>query len=200
MTLQVGITGGIGSGKSMVAKIFALLGIPIYDADTEAKKLMTSDEVLMQSIVQAFGEGSYHKDGSLNRAYLAQHVFNNSGSTTLLNSLVHPRVRIHYQNWTQEHAVFPYVIKEAALIYESGSYKQLDKVIAVYAPKSLRIDRTLKRDPQRTKEEVEAIIAKQWDDAIKMEKADYVIYNDDSELVIPQVLLLDKAFREQSDH
>lgn len=200
MTLQIGITGGIGSGKSMVAKIFALLGIPIYDADTEAKKLMTSDEVLMQSIVEAFGEASYYKDGSLNRSYLSRHVFNNSENASLLNSLVHPRVSNHYQNWAKEHAIFPYVIKEAALIYESGSYEQLDKVIVVYAPKALRIDRTLRRDPQRTKEEVEAIIGKQWDDAVKIEKADYVIYNDDSELVIPQVLRLDKTFREQSRH
>src|SRR5690554_5634244 len=101
MTLQIGITGGIGSGKSMVAKIFALLGIPIYDADTEAKKLMTSDEVLMQSIVEAFGEASYYKDGSLNRSYLSRHVFNNSENASLLNSLVHPRVSNHYQNWAK---------------------------------------------------------------------------------------------------
>ena len=196
MTLQVGITGGIGSGKSIVTRIFALLGMPVYDADTEAKKLMTSDKVLMQGIVQAFREESYNKDGSLNRPYLSYHVFNSSEKTNLLNSLVHPRVSNHYQKWVREHAKFPYVVKEAALIYESGSYKQLDKVITVYAPPSLRIARTLKRDPQRTQEEVEAIIGKQWDDAIKMERADYVIYNDDSQLVIPQVLLLDQTFRE----
>lgn len=195
MTLQVGITGGIGSGKSMVTKIFALLGIPIYDADTEAKKLMAMDERLVKGIIQAFGKQAYNEDGQLDRAYLSHHVFSSSEKTNMLNSLVHPRVGDHYREWTESHAAAPYLIKEAALLYESGSYKQLDKVIAVYAPKDLRIARTLKRDPQRTQEEVEAIMDKQWDDAIKMDRADYIVYNDDSQLVIPQVLLLDETFR-----
>ncbi len=198
MTLQVGITGGIGSGKSIVAKIFSLLGIPIYDADTEAKKLMATDKELMAAIRQAFGEEAYDKEGNLNRAYLSHHVFNDTENTNLLNSIVHPRVGNHYQKWTERHAKSPYVIKEAALIYESGSYKQLDKVIAVFAPKAIRIARTLKRDPQRTQKDVEAIIDKQWDDAIKLERADHVIINDDSQLVIPQVLSLDKIFRQKN--
>lgn len=200
MTLQVGLTGGIGSGKSIVAKIFSLLGIPIYDADTEAKKLMATDNELMVDIKQAFGEEAYNKDGDLNRVYLSQQVFNNSEKTVLLNSLVHPRVGNHYQEWVEQHAKSSYIIKEAALIYESGSYKQLDKVITVFAPKALRIARTLKRDPQRTREDAEAIIDKQWDDAIKMERADHVIFNDDSQLVIPQVLSLDQIFRQNGHH
>lgn len=200
MTLQVGITGGIGSGKSVVARIFSLLGVPIYDADTAAKKLMSTEEGLIAEIKKAFGKEAYHENGILNRAYLSQHVFNNSEKTNLLNSLVHPKVGIHYQKWAQQHAEHLYVIKEAALIFESGSYEQLDKVITVFAPKQLRIVRTLKRDTHRTEEQVAAIMNKQWDDAIKMERADYVIYNDDSQLVIPQVLSLDKVFRKASKH
>lgn len=195
MTLQIGITGGIGSGKSLIARIFSLLNIPIYDADTAAKELMTTDKELVASIMRAFGEAAYHKNGELNRSYLAQNVFNERGHVELLNNLVHPRVGLHYQEWVKQHKTAPYVIKEAALLYESGSYRQLDKIIVVFAPKEVRIERTLQRDLHRSKEQVLAIIDKQWDEAEKIEKADFVIYNDGTQLVIPQVLALDKRFR-----
>lgn len=195
MILQIGITGGIGSGKSLVTRIFSLLDIPIYDADTAAKKLMVTDEVLIFKIKNSFGEAAYFENGDLNRSYLAKNVFEDKGNVDLLNSLVHPRVGEDYQNWIEQQKTSPYVIKEAALLYESGSYQQLDKIIAVYAPEEVRIARTLKRDPQRSRDQVLAIIHKQLDDVEKMEKADFVIYNDDTQLVIPQVLKLDQHFR-----
>lgn len=197
-TLQIGITGGIGSGKSLIARIFSLLSIPIYDADTVAKMLMATDKELIASIKQSFGEAAYHKNGALNRPYLAQNVFNKSENVNLLNSMVHPRVGLHYKAWVKQHAPSPYIIKEAALLFESGSYKQLDKIIAVFAPEEVRITRTLKRDPQRSRDQVLAIIDKQMNEGEKMGKADFVVYNDDSQLVIPQVLALDKLFRNRA--
>ncbi|HCW08487.1 MAG TPA: dephospho-CoA kinase [Cytophagales bacterium] len=193
-SLRIGITGGIGSGKSLVCKIFSLLGAPIYDADSRAKKLMTEDQVLVKSIKEKFGSQSYLEDGSLNRAYLSDTVFNNSEQLQILNGLVHPRVAIDGENWFLQNQTARYAIKEAALLFESGAYKALDKIIVVTAPEDLRIQRVLNRDHERTRAAVEKIIHNQISETEKISRADFVIINDEQQLVIPQVLKLHERF------
>jgi dephospho-CoA kinase len=190
----MGITGGIGSGKSLVCKIFACLGIPVYDADSHAKDVMTTDGILISQIKKEFGDLSYQRDGTVNRDYLSKVVFNDSRRLEILNSLVHPRVGVHYGQWVEEHKDHPYVLKEAALLLEAGSYRSLDKIIVVYAPLELRIHRVLKRDTHRTREQVEAIINKQMPEEEKMQHADAVIRNDEQTLIVPQVLDLHHRF------
>jgi len=192
--LQIGITGGIGSGKSLVCKVFVCLGIPVYDADSHAKDVMTTDGILISQIKKEFGDLSYQRDGTLNRDYLSKVVFNDSRRLEILNSLVHPRVGVHYGQWVEKHKDHPYVLKEAALLLEAGSYRSLDKIIVVYAPLELRIHRVLKRDTQRTREQVEAIMKKQMPEEEKMQRADAVIRNDEQTLIIPQVLDLHHRF------
>ena len=188
--LQVGITGSIGSGKSLVCKIFQKLGTPVYDADSHAKELMTTDGILISGIKKEFGDLSYHGDGSLNRIYLAEHVFHNEEKLQRLNSLVHPRVAIDYDNWVKRHPFAEYVVKEAALLFEAGSYKLLDRIVVVHAPVDIRIKRVLKRDAHRTVEQIQAIVEKQMADDEKLKRADDIVVNDESVLLIPQVLKL----------
>ncbi len=192
--LRIGITGGIGSGKSLVCKIFAVLQVPVYDADSMARKLMTSDSVLIDQIKTEFGELSYQLDGSLNREYLRKEVFNDPVKLEKLNQLVHPRVGIDSENWIERNKAYPYVVKEAALLFESGSYKLLDKIIVVTAPERLRVQRVLDRDKSRTVEDVTKIVRSQMTEEEKMTKADFIIRNDETELVIPQVLKLHERF------
>ncbi len=190
MALDIGITGGIGSGKSLICKIFNCLGVPSYDADSRAKSLMTTDGILVEGIKKEFGSLSYQADGSLNRTFIRSIVFKNREKLNKLNTLVHPRVAIDYNDWLDRHKELPYVIREAALLYESGTAKMLHKTIVVSAPELLRIKRVLKRDPQRTEDEVKRIIDNQMPESEKISKADFVIINDDSQMVIPQVLVL----------
>ena len=192
--LQIGITGGIGSGKSLICKIFHQLGAPIYDADSHAKELMTTDGILVSDIKKEFGDLSYHTDGVLNRVFLAANVFNDQKKLDTLNKLVHPRVALDYQKWVHEHQAFRYVIKEAALLFESGSYASLDKIIVVDAPLDLRVKRVLMRDPHRTVEQIKGIVEKQMPEVEKLKRADYIIVNDESQPVIPQVLKLHELF------
>ncbi len=189
---QVGITGGIGSGKSLVCKIFQSLGVPIYDADSHAKTLMTTDGILITNIQKEFGHLSFNSDGSVNRSYLGETVFNNPEKLKKLNELVHPRVREDYVRWLDANGNHQYVLKEAALLFETGSNKDLNKIIVVHAPESLRIDRVLTRDAHRTKELIQEIIKNQMEDEEKMRLADFILYNDENQLLIPQVLGLHK--------
>ncbi len=193
-TLQVGITGGIGSGKSLVCKIFRCLGVPTYDADSRAKYLMTTDTILISQIKKEFGNLAYNPEGVLNRKYLAEAVFSQSQQLAKLNHLVHPRVGEDYSNWVATHSGARYVIKEAALLFESGSALSLDKIISVYAPEATRVQRVLKRDAHRTTQAVKEVIQNQMNEEEKRDKADFVILNDDSKLVIPQVLQLHQQF------
>jgi dephospho-CoA kinase len=188
--LQIGITGGIGSGKSLVCKIFQSLGVPVYDADSHAKILMTTDGILVDQIKKEFGSLSYDEKGGLNRKYLSETVFNDETKLSKLNSLVHPRVALDYHRWLTDYTNKAYVIKEAALLVESGSYIMLDKIIVVTAPEKMRVKRVLKRDPQRTEQDVIKIIRSQMTEEEKLKKADIVIQNNETELVIPQVLKL----------
>lgn len=193
--LQIGITGGMGSGKSLICKIFQCLGIPVYDADSRAKNVMTTDGILISQIKKEFGELSYHSDGSLNRGFLSKEVFPNPSRLKVLNELVHPRVAEDYKKWIQEHLHFTYVIKEAALLFESGSYRSLDWVIVVTAPEDLRIKRVLRRDVGRTAQQVKSIFAQQWTEEEKEKLANGVIRNDESELVTIQVLHFHEIFK-----
>jgi dephospho-CoA kinase len=189
--LKIGLTGGIGSGKSTVARIFEVLGIPVYYADEAAKKLMLENEELRSSIINAFGKGAYN-NGNLNREYLAQQVFNNEEKLNLLNSLVHPVTIKDATGWMQIQKA-SYTIKEAALIFESGSNKGLDYVIGIRSPEPLRIQRTMDRD-NISADEVKARISKQMDEEEKLRLCDYVIVNDEEKMLIPQVLTLHQKF------
>lgn len=191
---QVGITGGIGSGKSLVCKIFQCLGIPVYDADSHAKALMTTDGILIANIQKEFGLLSYNTDGSVNRSYLGETVFNDSEKLKKLNSLVHPRVKEDYSHWIQQNSNHQYVLKEAALLFETGSNKELNKIIVVHAPEDLRIKRVLLRDAHRTEELVKEIIGNQMEEDEKLSRADFILYNDENKLLIPQVLELHQMF------
>ena len=178
--LQVGITGGIGSGKTMVCRIFATLGAPVYDSDSRAKILMTTDGILADQIKKEFGTLSYHADGTLNRQFIGELVFQDDSMRQNLNRLVHPRVAIDYARWVSAQS-FPYIVKEAALLMETGSYKELDKTIVVTAPDTVRIARVLERDKHRTEQNVRDIISSQMPQQEKEAKADFVIVNDGKE-------------------
>lgn len=189
---QVGITGGIGSGKSTVAKIFAALGVPVYDADSRAKLLMNSDSALIDQIKKEFGDAAY-ADGQLNRKYLASQVFGNPERLKKLNGFVHPRVAQDYNAWVQSHASKKYVLKEAALLFETGSSAQLDAIIVVTAPEALRIKRVTQRDG-RTEAEVMKIISEQWPQEKLLDLAQHEVRNDETMAVIPQVMRLHSDF------
>ena len=185
--LRVGLTGGIGSGKTTVAKIFELLNVPVYYADDASKRLYHSDRDLIALIKKNFGEDVY-TGNELNRSRLAAIVFNDPDKLNLLNQLVHPPTIRDAEDWMKKQTA-PYVIKEAALIFESGSASGLDYVIGVQAPSHYRIKRVMQRDGL-TREEILTRANRQIDEDIKMRLCDFVIVNNDQELVIPQVLKL----------
>ena len=192
--MQIGITGGIGSGKSTVCRIFSTLGIPVYDADSRAKSLMTTDGILVSQIKKEFGTLSFGSDGNIDRDYLARTVFQDQEKLEKLNKLIHPRVAHDYERWVSEQKN-DYVLKEAALLFEAKSYQALDKIIVVHAPAAIRIKRVLQRDPQRTRQQVEDIIRNQMSDEEKLALADFKIMNDETSLVVPQVLALHEVFK-----
>jgi dephospho-CoA kinase len=185
--MLVGITGGIGSGKSTVCKLFSLLGIPVYTADDRAKWLMTQDPELRSQISTTFGAAAYSSTGELNRAFLAESVFPNPEKIAQLNALVHPAVRKDFEQWIAQQTA-PYLIKEAALLFETGAAKELDYVINVSSPLRVRMARVLLRDPHRSEEQINQIINQQLPDEEKNELADFCIKNTDNKLLIPQVL------------
>jgi dephospho-CoA kinase len=197
--LRIGITGGIGSGKSVVARVFAALGVPVYDSDSRAKHVMAHDLVLRAQLQDAFGTEAYDAGGQLNRPYLARVAFNDAAQLARLNALVHPRVGEDFATWSAAQATAgqPYSLKEAALLYESGAYKGLDAIITVFAPPEVRAARVLRRDSHRSAADVQAIMGKQLSEDEKLARAEYVVYNDDSQLVLPQVLALDAVFRQR---
>lgn len=159
---------------------------------------MTTDGILISQIKKEFGDLSFDKEGRLNRPYLAELVFSNPEKLEHLNNLVHPRVAADYQSWVEQNKNKPYVLKEAALLYESGSFKQMDKIIVVYAAPEIRMKRVLSRDSHRSQGQIEEIMKRQWPDEEKLKRADFVIYNDERELLIPQVLALHTKFKSRS--
>ena len=192
MTKMIGLTGGIGSGKSVVAKIFSTLGIPVFNADEAAKQIMQTSPEIKIKLIQQFGNDIYNELG-LDKEKLAAIVFNDPFQLQLLNAIMHPVTIQAAKDWAAKQTS-PYVIKEAALIFESAAADGLFKVIGVTAPMSLRIQRVMQRDGV-SKEQVEARMQHQISDTIKMRLCDYVIENNNQEMVIPQVLEIDKAIR-----
>ena len=191
--LKIGITGNMGSGKTTVSKVFEILGIPVFYADDAAKKVMITDEILIDGIKTTFGAQAYFEDGSLNRKYIAGIVFNNDAELAKLNALVHPATFRAFDSWVTDHTEAPYILKEAALLFESDSYKMCDYSIMVQAPLESRIERVMKRD-KLLRTEIESRNAHQFDEVKKTALANYLIKNDNSELVIPQVLKLHREF------
>ncbi len=191
--LKIGITGNIGSGKTTVSKVFELLGIPVFYADDAAKAVMVGDPILIAEMKKTFGDESYFADGSLNRKYIAGIVFKNDNELAKLNGLVHPATFRAFDTWVKNVKQAPYVLKEAALLFESDSYKMCDYTIMVQAPLEARINRVMKRD-NLTRAEVESRNAHQFTEEKKTGLADYVIKNDGVGLVIPQVLALHELF------
>ena len=193
MPLKIGLTGGIGSGKTTVAKVFELLNVPVYYADAASKRLYKTDKQLIKKMKEHFGDDIYNQD-ELNRTKLAAIVFDNPEKLNLLNTLVHPPTIEDAQQWMQAQTT-PYVIKEAALLFESGSVTSLDYVIGVHAPQHVRLKRVMDRD-QTTREEVLNRMNRQIDEEIKMKLCDFVITNNEQELVIPQVMKLHNRIKE----
>jgi dephospho-CoA kinase len=183
--LKVGLTGGIGAGKSTVAHIFEVLGIPVYHADQEAKRLMQTNPSLMEKIKNAFSEKAY-VEGGLDRKFLSSLVFNDKQKLELLNSIVHPFTIQDGLDWMKKQTS-PYAIKEAALIFESGSQGEFDTIIGVFAPPALRIHRTIQRD-QVEREKVLSRMENQLDENIKMKLCDHVLINNEQTLLVPQVI------------
>jgi dephospho-CoA kinase len=190
--LKIGITGGIGAGKSTVASIFKVLGVPVFDADATAKNILNTDPILREQVIAAFGSETY-KNGLLDRKYLATLVFNNPDQLAKLNALVHPATIAAAEQWASHFTSRPYIIKEAALLFEAGTNEGLDYIIGVTAPEELRIARVMARD-QVTREEVLGRMQHQLNDTEKMRRCDFVIDNNEQSLVIPQVLALHQKF------
>ncbi|WP_372642767.1 dephospho-CoA kinase [Ancylomarina sp.] len=186
--LSIGLTGGIGSGKSLVADFFRQLGIPVYNSDIEAKNLMKTDDLIRLSLIKAFGKSVYLKSGDLNRAKLAEVVFSNNEALKKVNAIVHPQVRLHFQEWVLKQTEAPYVIQESAILFDTGLYKNFDKIITVTADEAIRINRVVERD-SCTKESVLERMSKQMSEQERIVKSDFVIYNN-SELIIPQIIAI----------
>ena len=184
--IKIGITGGIGSGKSTVCMVFELLGVPVYYADDEGKNLLDT-AVVKQKVLDIFGNSILTEDNIIDRKKLSELVFNNKEKLEKLNSIIHPAVKLHFEEWIKKQEGNRYVIKEAAILFESGAYKQVDKVITVVAPSELKIKRAMQRSGI-TREQVEERINNQMNDEEKVKRSQYSIVNDEEHLIIPQVL------------
>ena len=183
---KIGITGGMGSGKTTACRVFELLGIPVYYSDEESKKILSSDKIVRVELLQLFGNDILDADDKIDRKKLATLVFNNKLALDQLNAVLHPAVGKHFEKWLLIQQA-PYIIKEAAILFESGAYKQVEKVITVTAPLELRIKRILKRD-NTSREEILQRIERQMSDEEKIERSDIVLVNDEEVLLIPQIL------------
>ncbi len=187
----VGLTGGIGSGKTTVAKMFSELGIPIYIADDEAKILTNTSKVIKRKLTALLGEDAY-LDGNLNRPYVAAKIFSNKELLEAVNAIIHPKVATHFKKWAAKQKA-PYVIKEAAILFENGSYKSCDSIILVTAPLTIRIHRVMSRD-EISKAEIEKRINNQWSDEKKAKLADIVIENIDIQQTKAKVYQIHNSF------
>ncbi len=192
----VGLTGGIGSGKTTVGKMFAELGVPVYNSDDHAKQLMETSQELKKALKILFGEEVFNNE-RLNRTFISEQVFNDTSLLEKLNSIVHPAVRTHFLEWAK-HQKTAYVIQEAAIIFEIGSQNFYDKIILVTAPENLRIDRIMDRDPQNSPKSIKARMQNQWKDARKIDASDYVIENLDLKTTQRQVLNIHRDILDNS--
>jgi dephospho-CoA kinase len=186
----IGLTGGIGSGKTTVAGIFHDLGVPVYIADTEAKALTNRSKVIRRKLIELLGPEAY-KDGAVNRSFVADNIFNDPELLQQVNAIIHPKVASHFKRWLKKQKA-PYVIKEAAILFENGGYKQCDSTILITAPMRLRIERIQARDGS-TRKEIESRMSNQWSDTDKMKLADFIIENVDLKETRKLVLELHKT-------
>jgi dephospho-CoA kinase len=193
MTLAIGITGGIGSGKSTVCEVFKLLGVPVFEADLVAGKLINSDPEIRNNLIRLFGTGIYNTDKKINREKLANIIFNNDIELEKVNNVVHPAVREEFMNWLKLQKT-DYVIHEAAILIESGFYKMMDFTILVSAPDEMRIERVMRRN-NITRENIILRMAKQWTDDEKRKFASFELVNDNKNLLIPQIIEIDKKLK-----
>lgn len=191
--IQIGVTGGIGSGKTTVCRLFETIGIPVYYADTRAKQIMVENQDLIAGIKSTFGEKAYTPEGQLDRAYLAQIVFNDQSKLNQLNALVHPVVHQDSADWLAAQKGVPYTLYEAALLIESGGYQRMHKLITVFASQETRVQRVIKRDGS-SREQVLARLNKQLPEIEKIKKADFIINNDGQHSLIQQVYALHHKF------
>ena len=185
MKTLVGLTGGIGSGKTTIANFFKELGVPIYIADTEAKALMNRSKVIKRKLIALFGDNAYQNE-KLNRDFLSKQIFNNKDLLQKMNAIVHPKVASHFTRWVKKQEA-PYVISEAAILFENGSYKKYDYIITVTAPEEVRLKRVMSRD-NSSKEKVKSVMNNQLKDEEKIKLSDYVIQNINLEEAKAQVL------------
>ena len=193
----LGITGGIGVGKSYVSRVFRELGIPCYNSDNKARTLMESDQDLVNAIRGLFGDEAYNESGQLNRGWIGKQVFANEALLDQLNSIVHPAVGKDFDAWILDQDS-PYLIKEAAILIESGAYKQVDKLLVVTADEAVRIERVMQRDGVE-KEAVLARMSKQMPQEEKLEHADFIIHNNPEDKLLPQVLRVHEALLEMAE-
>lgn len=191
--LKVGLTGGIGSGKSVVSKVFELLGIPVYVADVEAKRLMNSDSEIRSKLIAKFGSQVYDLNNNLNRKFLADIIFKQPEALQEVNAIVHPLVRKDFERWMVEYVDSPYVVQESAILFDTGLYQFFDKIITVTADEEVRIKRVMQRDSV-SKEMVLDRMKNQLPEWSKIQRSDFVIYNN-SELVLPQIIKIDREIR-----
>lgn len=192
--IKVGLTGIIGSGKSLAASIFVRLGVPVYCADQHAREMLDLTEVKMK-LREMFGPAIFDASGQVQRKLLAQRVFNNQGELEALNNLIHPRVKAHFDAWLKAYNACTYVIHEAAILFESGFYHDFDKIIVVDAPQEVCMSRVMQRDGV-TREQVNERMQHQWKREEKISKADYIILNDGHRMIIPQVLAVHAQLKE----
>ncbi len=197
LPIQVGVTGGIGAGKSVVCQIFECLSVPVYAADQRANWLSDHDPAIRQEVLAMLGPDSYTSGGTYNRKYVASRVFSEPVLLQQLNQIIHPKVFADSERWLQKQAHQPYVIREAALMNKAGDKNSLDYVIVVDAPLDLRVERTKLRDPHRSEAEIRAIIARQIADEERLKLADFVVENDQENALIPQILKLHRYFLEK---
>lgn len=193
---KLGITGGIGSGKSTICKLFKLLGIPVYDSDINAKILMNNSLLIKEKLQNSFGDSIYFKNNELDRKKLASIVFNSPTSLATLNAIVHPEVRADFERWCALHADAPYVIQESAILFDSGLHRLMNKTLTVTAPLQERIDRVMNRD-RITKELVVERINNQMTDEERMSLSDFIIKNGKSDLIIAQVLKINQILQNE---
>lgn len=195
--LTVGITGGIGSGKSTVCKVFKILGIPVFQADSVAKKLQDEDPEIKRQLIDYFGPGIYLKNVMLNRKKLANIIFNSPSALERVNHLIHPAVRKEFEHWKEKMSQYPYVLYEAAILFETGSAGRFDYTILVVTDENERLQRVMKRD-KLTAEATLQRMHNQMQDTEKIKLADFVIGNNDNQLIIPQILKLDQLLKSKS--
>jgi len=194
MTIAIGITGGIGAGKSTICRVFRLLGVPVFEADKAARQLLNTNQQIKQGLINLFGEAVYTENGQPDRKKLAGIIFNNDIQLQKINNLVHPVVREAFNVWADKQKA-PYVIQEAAILFESGFYKMMDYSILVTAPLSERMKRVCARD-KASEKQVKERMQKQWTDDEKRKLATLEIKNDNTELIIPKVINIDKQLKE----